>query len=163
MSDPAPQPAPNPKRPVSGRRRWFGNILAMAVTAVLAATSWRAWKDYKASRGSQRQRWVQDRYRGPMPQGYGRRFPDGGAEDEELWELHDRVRTALDVDGAAWAELEQKVAAVTRLQRDLRLLPRDAAERGAALRVQLKAAQAELRRSVTRPQEASLVLMEILD
>ena len=164
MSDPASQPPPLPKPRVSSRRRWFANILALVVVAVLAATSWRAWEDYKASRQPPRQRWVSDGWPRQTQRGFGRGRVDVAEGDEELWELHDRVRTALDVDGREWAELEPKVGAVTRLQRDLRLLPRDApGERGAVLRVQLKTAQIDLRKSVTRTQEASLVLMGILD
>lgn len=173
---------------VSPSRRRIGNTLAVLVVAILAVTVWQTWDHWRTLAGFPDARRTRDGRRfGPGPQGM--RFPVYGEADPDAmdWELRDRVRTALEIeDNRAWAEIEPKVAAVVRLKARLPETPDllqhpaptrtpsadeipvaddvpKVREERAQMRAQLKHAQDELRKSVTRRQEAALVLLGLLE
>jgi hypothetical protein len=153
----------------------MGNLLAVLVVAILAATVWQTWDHWRSLAGFPDARRTRDGRRfGPQ----GMRFPVYAEPDPDGldWEMRDRVRTALEIqDDRAWAEIEPKVAAVVRLQRMLRDTADSPAEADepaslatvrenrSSLRVALKKAQDELRIAVTQRQEAALVLLGLLD
>jgi hypothetical protein len=175
-------------RQVSRGRRRAGNILAAVVVLVLGVSVWQTWDQWRERLFGEDRRGPRDGRRfGPGPGVYGRPgFPSPEAEGLD-WELADRVRVALEIrDAAEWQALEPKLARVVRLRQQLPegkdLLDPGAAGPAAAttgpaateetaavradrarLRLQLKRAQDELRKSVTRRQEAALVLLGLID
>ena len=174
-------------RGVSPRRRRLTNLLALVVVAVLAATVWQTWDFWREAAGFADRRAAR-RGRGYPPPGfYGRGPMREPAADELDWELQDRVWTALEIqDQEQWEAIEPKVRAVVRLQEQLPESkdplglgapprpPVSAAQPTtdevtavrddrARLRLQLKQARDALRKSVTRKQEAALVLLGLLD
>ena len=177
------------KSRVSPSRRRIGNLLALLVVSVLAVTVWQGWDYWREMAGfpARRSRHGRNFYAMPVPPGRGPYAGGYEQHDEMDWDLRDRVRTALEIqDERQWGELEPKVSAVVRIQRQLpettqplgvpasgRLpaesdgpdpdLPARSTEELAKLRVQLKQARDDLRKSVSRRQEAALVLLGILD
>jgi hypothetical protein len=174
-------------RGVSPARRRAGNILAVLIVLVLGVSIWQTWDQWRERFFGDNRHGPRDGRRFGPPGMYGR--PPGLPADVEAldWELGDRVRVALEIqDAAEWQALEPKLARVVRLLqqlpegRDL-LKPESARPAGAAtdsaaaeetaavraersrLRLQLKQAQDELRKSVTRRQEAALVLLGLID
>jgi hypothetical protein len=176
-------------RGVSPTRRRVTNLLALVVVTVLAVSVWQTWDFWREAAGYPSRRAARHG-RGFSPPGgysYGR-GPTRDADADELdWELRDRVVTALEIeDEAQWAAIEPKVRAVVRLREQLpeakdplaRAAParlpgapaQPATDEAAAapddrarLRLRLKQAQDDLRKSVTRRQEAALVLLGLLD
>lgn len=177
-------------REVSPARRRLANILAVLVTLVLGVSVWQTWDTWRERLfGDDRRGHRDGRRYGPGAGMYGRPPPQAADGEVLDWELGDRVRAALEIrDPAEWQALEPRVARVVRLQRQLPEMRElydegpaklkeakaqaaaDASEETAAvraeragLREQLKQAQGELRKSVTRRQEAALVLLGLLD
>lgn len=177
---------------VSPTRRRVTRLVALAVIAILAVTVWQGWDFWRETASEWRDRHPPRRGRGFYPPGggsYGRGQPREDDSDALDWELRDRVRTALEIqDEQEWVAIEPKVVAVVRLQEQLpeskdplsRLGPARGARPGepaqpttdavasvrddrARLRLQLKQARDDLRKSVTRRQEAALVLLGLLD
>jgi hypothetical protein len=175
---------------VSPTRRRVTRLVALAVVAVLGVTVWQTWDFWRETASEWRDRPAPRRGRGSYPPGggyYGRGQPHEDEADGLDWELRDRVRTALEIqDERDWDAIEPKVVAVVRLQEQLpeskdplsRLGPARGAggpaqpttdavasvrDDRARLRLQLKQARDDLRKSVTRRQEAALVLLGLLD
>ena len=176
-------------RGVNPARRRVTNLLAIVVVAVLAVAVWQSWDFWREAAGFQDRRSARHG-RGFYPPGgyYASRGAMGELEADELdWELRERVIAALEIsDEAEWARIEPKVRAVVRLQEQLpeskdpigrassSRLPGAASQPTtdevaavlddrARLRLQLKQARDDLRKSVTRRQEAALVLLGLLD
>jgi len=161
-------------------------VLVVLVLAAFGVVTWQTWDHWRVVLGLSPARHSRDgrRFRGYPPPDWS--APDPAAADALDWEMRDRVTTALEIhDAAEWAAIEPKVRAVVRLQQQLPGVgeaphdsaPRDSAapsqdlpgriaavrEQRAQVRADLKRAQDDLRKSVTRKQEAALVLLGLLD
>jgi hypothetical protein len=174
-------------RGVSPARRRVTNLLAVLVLAVLAVSVWQTWDFWREAAGFADRRAARQGRRFYPPGGYYGRGPLSEPDADMLdWELRDRVIAALELnDEAEWERIEPKVKAVVRLQEQLPeskdlfsggASPRPPAaaqpatdevaavrDERARLRLQLKQARDELRKSVSRRQEAALVLLGLLD